>query len=185
VPKQSIVLRIARPMSDDVNTKLRLLALLRADWAASARAAPSPVALAFPQFFAVAAHRVSHALWRGGHPRLSRGVMVLAQVLTGAEISGAATIGPGLRLTHTGGIVVGTGVVAGANLVLYSGVLLGNHSPGRPGTPTLGADVRVCSKASVLGPVTVGDGAVIGAHALVIDDVPAGAKVRAPVAVVA
>ncbi len=117
--------------------------------------------------------------------RLSRGVMVVGQALTGAEISGAATIGPGLRLTHTGGIVVGTGVVAGANLILYSGVLLGNYGPGRPGQPTLGDDVRVCSKASILGPVRIGDRALIGAHALVVDDVPAAGTVRAPAAVAA
>jgi serine O-acetyltransferase len=43
--------------------------------------------------------------------------------------------------------------------------------------------VRVCSKASILGPLHVGDGALIGAHALVTGDVPAGARVRAPVAV--
>ena len=159
--------------------------LLRADWAAVKRASPNPLSYAFPHFFAVASYRISHALWRRGRVRLSRGVMVLGQVLTGAEISGAATIGPGLRLTHTGGIVVGTGVVAGANLILYSGVLLGNYGPGRPGQPTLGDDVRVCSKASILGPVRIGDRAVIGAHALVVDDVPAAATVRAPAAVAA
>jgi serine O-acetyltransferase len=177
------VLRIARLMSGEVNMWLGLRELLRADWAAVKHGSANPATFVFPQFFAVAAYRVSHALWRGGRLRLSRGVMVAAQVLTGAEISGAATIGPGLRLTHTGGIVVGTGVVAGANLILYSGVLLGNHSPERPGQPTLGDGVRVCSKASVLGPVWIGDGALIGAHALVLDDVPARATVRAPVAV--
>jgi serine O-acetyltransferase len=157
--------------------------LLRADWAAAAEPSPTPLAFAFPQFFAVASYRLSHELWRRGRSGLSRGVMVLAEALTGAEISGTAQIGPGLRLIHTGGIVVGGGVVAGAGLTLYSGVVLGNYSPGRAGQPTLGDDVRVCSKASVLGPVHVGDGALIGAHALVVEDVPAGAKVRAPEAV--
>ena len=172
-PKQPIVLRIV------------LWELLRADWAAIKEACPNPLTYVFPHFFAVAAYRVSHALWRAGHARLSRAAMLLGQVLTGAEISGAATFGPGLRLTHTGGIVVGSGVVAGANVILYSGVLLGNYGPSREGQPTLGNGVRVCSKASVLGPVQVGDGALIGAHALVVDDVPAGGTVRAPVAVVA
>jgi serine O-acetyltransferase len=171
-------------MSDDVTTQTSLPALIRADWAAVTSASPNPLTYVFPQFFAAAAYRVSNALWRGGLRRLSRGVMLIGQVLTGAEISGAATIGPGLRITHTGGIVVGTGVVAGANLILYSGVLLGNYSPERDGQPTLGDGVRVCSKASILGPVRIGDGALIGAHALVVDDVPAGATARAAVAVV-
>jgi serine O-acetyltransferase len=172
-------------MSGDDDTQLGVRELLRADWAAITAASANPLSYAFPHFFAVACYRVSHALWRRGHARASRAVMVVGQALTGAEISGAATIGPGLRLTHTGGIVVGTGVVAGANLILYSGVLLGNYGPHREGQPTLGDGVRVCSKASVLGPIRIGDGALIGAHALVVDDVPAGATVRAPVAVVA
>jgi serine O-acetyltransferase len=158
-------------------------ALLRADWAAVTAASPNPMSFVFPHFLAVAAYRVSHALWRGGHVRLSRLAMVTSQVLTGAEISGAATIGPGLRLTHTNGIVVGSGVVAGADLTLYAGVLLGNQGPRNEGQPTLGDGVRVCSKASILGPVHIGDGAFIGAHALVTSDVPAGGKVRAAAAV--
>lgn len=172
-------------MSDEVKIEPALRGLLRADWAAIRRASSNPLAHVFPQFFAVAAYRVSHVLWRRGKPRLGRVSMLVGLVLTGAEISGAATIGPGLRLTHTGGIVVGTGVVAGADLILYAGVVLGNHGPNRRGQPTLGDGVRVCSKASILGPVQIGDGAVIGAHALVIDDVPAGATVHAPAAVVA
>jgi serine O-acetyltransferase len=177
-------LRIVRAMSDDVTTQASLSALIRADWSAVTSGSANPLTYAFPQFFAVLAYRVSHSLWQRGRRRLSRGAMLVGQVLTGAEISGAATIGPGLRITHTNGIVVGTGVVAGANLILYSGVLLGNHSPLRAGQPTIGDGVRVCSKASILGPVRIGDGALIGAHALVVDDVAAGATVRAPVAVV-
>ena len=171
-------------MSDEVKIETALRGLLRADWAAIKRASRNPLTYVFPQFFAVAAYRVSHQLWRRGRLRLGRVSMLIAQVLTGAEISGAATIGPGLRLTHTGGIVVGTGVVAGADLILFSGVLLGNYGPNRAGQPTLGDGVKVYSKASIVGPVHIGDGALIGAHALVVDDVPAGATVRAPVAVV-
>jgi serine O-acetyltransferase len=169
-------------MSDHPDKTAGVRELLRADWAAVTQTSPNPMTFVFPHFFAVAAYRVSHALWRGGHVRLSRFAMVVSQVLTGAEISGAATIGPGLRLTHTGGIVVGSGVVAGANLTLYAGVLLGNQGPRNQGQPTLGDGVRVCSKASVLGPVHVGDGAFIGAHALVTGDVPAAAKIRAATA---
>src|SRR3954465_15566715 len=103
-------------MSDDVTPQARLPALLRADWAAVTRASPNPMTFVFPHFLAVAAYRVYHPLWRGGHRRLGPPAMVPSQWLTGAEIGGAATIGPGLRLTHTNGIVVGSGVVAGADL---------------------------------------------------------------------
>jgi serine O-acetyltransferase len=170
-------------MSDDVNTHPGLLELMRADWAAICRASKQPSTFLFTQYFAAAAYRISNALWRRGNRRLGRVSMLIAQVLTGAEISGAASIGPGLRFTHTAGIVVGSGVTAGRDLTLYAGVLLGNHSPGRAGSPTLGDNVRVCSKATILGPVSIGDRAFIGAHALVVDDVPADGKVYAPVAV--
>ena len=158
-----------------------LFELLRADWATVAGRSPNPLSFVYPQLSAVVAYRVSNALWRRGRNRLSRLAMVIGQLVTGAEISGAATIGPGLRISHTAGIVIGSGVVAGSNLHLYAGALLGNHR-GQP--PTLGDDVKVCSKATVIGPVHVGDGAVIGPHALVMSDVPAGARVHAPVAVV-
>ena len=151
-------------MSGDADTQLGLRELLRADWAAITRGSPNPLSYAFPHYFAVAAYRVSHELWRRRRVRLSRVVMLIGQILTGP-------------------IVVGSDVRAGSNLILYSGVLLGNYSPARQGQPTLGDRVRVCSKASVLGPVHVGDGVLVGAHALVVDDVPAGATVRAPVAV--
>lgn len=171
-------------MSDEVNMQAGLIELLRADWAAVRRASSNPVSFLFPQYFAVVVYRVSNALWRRGMPRLSRTVMVVGQVLTGAEISGAATIGPGLRFTHTAGVIVGTGVVAGSNLTLYAGALLGNRATEPIGLPTLGSDVRICSKATVIGSIHVGDRAVVGAHALVLDDVPAGATARSPAAVI-
>jgi serine O-acetyltransferase len=167
-------------MSDDVNTQPGLIELLRTDWVAAGRESPSPLTFVYPQFFAVVAYRVSNALWRRGLKRLARLPMVIGQTLTGADISGAATIGPGLRISHSGGIVVGN-VVAGENLTLYAGALLGNH---RGRAPTLGNDVRICSKATVIGPVHVGDGAIVGPHALVLHDVPAGARVHAAPAVV-
>ncbi len=110
--------------------------------------------------------------------------MIVAQMLTGAEIDWRAQIGPGFFLEHPAGVVVGDGVVAGRNLVLGAAALLGANSfyesRTRPnvGFPTLGDDVFVFAKASIIGPVEVGDRAVIGAHALVLDDVPADAVAR-------
>jgi serine O-acetyltransferase len=71
-------------------------------------------------------------------------------------------------------------VVVGSNVVLGLGVLLGStfHRPGKTGFPTIGDNVEIWAKASVLGPIEVGDGAVIGAHALVLHDVPPGAVAR-------
>ncbi len=128
----------------------------------------------FPNYFAVAVYRLAHALRcrRLGIP--ARLISMAAQTLTGAEIDPGARIGPGLSLAHTHGIVVGEGVRAGARLRLYGGAVLGSTSNERRGHghPALGHDVTVWSKATVAGPVTVGNGASIGAHALVMRDVP-------------
>ena len=138
----------------------------------------------FPSIFAVVMYRLAHALGQHRATILARGVMIAAQLLTGAEIDWRARIGPGFFLEHPVGVVVGDGVVAGRNLVLGAAALLGANSFYKSrtrttvGFPTLGDDVFVFAKASIIGPVEVGDGAVIGAHALVLDDVPAGAVAR-------
>ncbi len=132
----------------------------------------------FPVVLAAFTYRSGAALRTAGFTRTARAVSALGQALTGAEIDPQAVIGPGLFVEHTVGVVVGPGVVAGARLRLFGGALLGStfnaQDSKRPhhGFPTLGDDVLVLAKASVLGPVTVGDEAVIAAHALVLDDVP-------------
>lgn len=134
----------------------------------------------FPHLFAVACYRVAHALGRGGLSPLARLVQIVALTLTGAELDWRAEIGPGLFLEHPHGVEIGDGVVMGSNTVLGLAVLLGStfHHPERTGFPTIGDNVEIWAKASVLGPVHVGDGAIIGAHALVMHDVPAGAVAR-------
>ncbi len=95
----------------------------------------------------------------------------------GSEIHPAAVLGSGFAIIHTTGIVVGHEVVAGENLVLYQGVTLGDNGRGRPGQPRVGNNVRIGAGAKVLGPVTIGDQAWIGANAVVLADVPPGATV--------
>ena len=90
---------------------------------------------------------------------------------SGAEISPFATIGEGLCVMHSAGIVVGPDVVIGRGLRIYQNVTLGDGS--RPGQPRIGDDVTIGAGACVLGGVTVGDRAVIGANAVVTRDVPA------------
>jgi serine O-acetyltransferase len=134
----------------------------------------------FPHLFSVAAYRLAHALGRRGLSPLARLIQILSLTLTGAELDWRAEIGPGLFLEHPQGVEVGDGVVIGRDVVLGLGVLLGStaHRPSKTGFPTIGNGVEIWAKASVLGPVHVGDGAVIGAHALVLHDVPAGAVAR-------
>lgn len=137
----------------------------------------------FPHATATALYRFSRFLRLRGHVRSARAVAWANQTLTGAELEPLACVGPGFQIAHTDGVLLGQGVRAGRNLTLHGQVLLGStsdESRARPssGFPTLGDDVMIYAKASVLGPVQIGDGAVIGAHALVLDDVPPGAVAK-------
>lgn len=123
----------------------------------------------YPQLTAVVLFRLSVAA-RRLHPALGRAAAMFNYAVTGADVDAQATIAGGLVLSHPSGVVIGPGVVAGARLRLSSGVTLGAD---HVGFPLLGDDVTVWTKASVVGPARIGDGAVIGAHALAIKDVPA------------
>jgi serine O-acetyltransferase len=106
---------------------------------------------------------------------------VLKQVnhlVTGADIAWSARIGPGLVLWHPTGVVIGSGVVIGRDARVQQGITLGaaRSRSGEDGDPELGDDVYVGAGARVLGPVRVGDRARIGANAVVLTDVPAGAS---------
>jgi serine O-acetyltransferase len=105
-------------------------------------------------------------------------VYLLNQFFTGAEIPPTVEFGPGLYTPHPNGIVLAPQVRGGRNVVLFSGVVLGSASPAtgvnhHRGDPVLGDGVTVFTKATVVGPVRIGDWATIGAHALVLEDVAA------------
>jgi carbonic anhydrase/acetyltransferase-like protein (isoleucine patch superfamily) len=111
----------------------------------------------------------------------ARAISEAAKVRSGVEIHPAATIGPRFVVDHGMGTVVGEDVRMGSDCYLLQGVVLGalsiadNPSGGRH--PHLGDRVEVGGFGRVLGPVTVGADVVIGSHALVRTDVPAGARV--------
>lgn len=103
--------------------------------------------------------------------------------VSGAEIPlNAGRIGGGLLLLHPNGIVIHPDVQLGVNCILFQQVTLGTGP--RPGVPRLGHYVEIGPGAKVLGGVTVGDHAVIGANAVVIHDVPARTVVAGIPAVV-
>jgi serine O-acetyltransferase len=135
------------------------------------------VALCYPGFHALVFHRIGHWLWQRGWLLAGRCVSHLGRLLTGIEIHPGARIGRRLFIDHGMGVVIGETAEIGDDCTLYQGVTLGGTSltRGQKRHPTLGNGVIVGSGAQVLGPFRVGDGARIGAAAVVLREVPDGA----------
>lgn len=131
----------------------------------------------YPGLHALLMHRFAHACWNGGFLWLGRFVSNVARFLTGIEIHPGATIGRHVFIDHGLGIVIGETAVVGEGSTIYQGVTLGGTSLARGAKrhPTLGRNVIVGAGAKVVGGFTVGDGARIGANAVVVKEVPPGA----------
>ncbi|MDB4967125.1 MAG: serine acetyltransferase [Myxococcales bacterium] len=99
----------------------------------------------------------------------------LVEIMAGVSLPSHARIGKGLYIGHFGNIIVHPDTVMGERCSLSQGVTIGVLGGERQGVPHFGNDVYIGAGAKILGGVTVGDGAVIGANAVVIHDVPAGA----------
>ncbi len=127
----------------------------------------------WPGVHALLAHRVAYALRGAGVPALPHLIAHFARGRTGIEIHPAATIGQGLFIDHGSGVVIGETAEIGDNVTIYQGVTLGGtgFQQGKR-HPTIGNGVTIGSGAKLLGPITVGDGAKIGANSVVIHDVP-------------
>ena len=122
---------------------------------------------------ALLAHRVSHALYEGGFPLAPRAISFASRAVTGVEIHPAVRIGREFFIDHGSGVVIGETAEIGDRVTLYQGVTLGGTGFARGKRhPTLGDDVTIGSGAKLLGPVTVGHGAKVGANTVVIEDEP-------------
>jgi serine O-acetyltransferase len=141
------------------------------------------VALTYPGFHAILAHRLSHALYLRGWRVLARIVSQAARWVTGIEIHPGATIGRRLFIDHGMGVVIGETAEIGDDVTMYQDITLGGTSPSvnsaaqknKKRHPTLSDRVIVGAGAQILGAITVGAGAKVGANAVVVTDVPAGA----------
>ena len=132
----------------------------------------------WPGIHALLAHRVAHALDAAGISLLPRLISMLTRMVTGIEIHPAAQIGAGLFIDHGTGVVIGETAVIGDDVTLYQGVTLGGtgFATGKR-HPTIEDNVTIGSGAKLLGPITVGHGAKIGANSVVITDVPPNSTV--------
>ncbi len=136
------------------------------------------VAITYPGFHALLIHRGAHWLWGHELKLLARILSAIARLLTGIEIHPAATIGEYCFIDHGHGVVIGETAVIGNRVTLYHDVTLGGTAlEAGKRHPTLEDEVVVGAGAQVLGPVTIGKGAHIGANAVVVKNVRAGATV--------
>jgi serine O-acetyltransferase len=143
------------------------------------------VVLCYPSFHAVLFHRLAHALWQAGWLLLGRFVSQVGRFMTGIEIHPGAKIGRKFFIDHGMGVVIGETAEIGNDVTLYHDVTLGGilpavNSGAQANTkrhPTLGDNVIIGSGAQILGPITVANGARVGANSVVVRDVPPGVTV--------
>ena len=118
---------------------------------------------------------VRPALLRKPLSLLYKAMRTGCQMLTGVELPCETRVGRRLRIEHFGGIVVSGDAVIGDDVVLRHGVTIGLKHTGPRGAPRIGPRVDIGAGAKILGAITIGDDAVIGANAVVLRDVPSGA----------
>jgi serine O-acetyltransferase len=131
-----------------------------------------------PRFAPVVLLRCAQVLQVRGWRRAAKLFSMLNVVLFGMEVPATLDIGPGLIVTHTNGIVLGAGSI-GRNATIYQQVTLGaleadfQFDPAK--RPIVEDDVTLAAGSKVLGPVRLARGCTVGANAVVLQDVPAGA----------
>ncbi|WP_051089440.1 serine O-acetyltransferase [Elioraea tepidiphila] len=136
------------------------------------------IVLCYPGVHAIALHRVAHRLWRWGLRLPARMLSHISRMLTGIEIHPAARIGRRLVIDHGDGVVIGETAEIGDDVLMYHQVTLGGTSlAGGKRHPTIGDKVILGAGAKILGPIVVGEGARVGANAVVLSDVPPGQTV--------
>ena len=150
---------------------------LRSDWQAVFRNDPAArnwlEVLTYPGLHAIFWHRIAHRLWRWNFKFFARLISQTSRFWTGIEIHPGATIGKGFFIDHGMGVVIGETAEIGDNVLLYHGVTLGGVSlEKKKRHPTIGNNVVIATGAKVLGAITIGDNAKVGANAVVLKDVP-------------
>lgn len=151
---------------------------LRLDIAAAKRNDPAArngfeILLTYSGVHALSWHRIANGLYRLHLKLAARIVSQFARFLTGIEIHPAAEIAAGVFIDHGTGVVIGETAKVGAGTVLYHGATLGGTGKEKGKRhPTVGENCVISAGAKVLGNITVGDYAKIGANAVVLCDVP-------------
>lgn len=131
--------------------------------------------LCSPGYHAILFYRLAHKLWEKNWRLSARLISQLSRLLTGVEIHPGAKIGKNFFIDHGTGTVIGETSVIGDNVMMYHGVTLGgtksyNGTSGKR-HPTIEDNVVIGSHAQILGPITIGKNAKVGANATVVKNV--------------
>ncbi|HGH9546547.1 TPA: serine O-acetyltransferase [Streptococcus pyogenes] len=129
--------------------------------------------LTYPGIKALAAHRLSHFLWRHHFKLLARMHSQFWRFWTQIEIHPGAQIAPGVFIDHGAGLVIGETAIVEKGVMLYHGVTLGGTGKdcGKR-HPTIRQGALISAHAQVIGPIDIGANAKVGAAAVVLSDVP-------------
>jgi serine O-acetyltransferase len=141
----------------------------------------------YPAIRAISSQRIAHEMVKLGIPIIPRMITEHAHFETGIDIHPDATIGEAFVIDHGTGVVIGATAILGDNVKLYQGVTLGaksfeSDSDGNPikgiaRHPIIGNNVIIYANATILGRVTIGEGAIIGGNVWLTRDVAPGEKV--------
>jgi serine O-acetyltransferase len=132
----------------------------------------------YPGLHAVWMYRIAHWFWTHKLLWLARYISHWARFLTGIEIHPGAKIGRRFFIDHGMGVVIGETTEIGNDVLMYQGVVLGGTTLERKKRhPTLEDGVVIGSGAIVLGAITIGKGARIGAGSVVVKPAPPGSTV--------
>lgn len=145
------------------------------------------ILLCYPVLKALTSYRLAHELFLMGVPLIPRMMTEMAHSETGIDIHPGAAIGSHFTIDHGTGVVIGETCVIGNHVKLYQGVTLGaksfpldeqgNPIKGIPRHPIIEDDVIVYANATLLGRITIGRGATVGANTWILEDMPPEAKV--------
>ena len=144
----------------------------------------------YPSLKAITYHRIAHKLYELQVPLLPRIISEIAHSETGIDIHPAARIGESFFIDHGTGVVIGATCIIGSRVKLYQGVTLGAKSfpkaddgsliKGIERHPIIGDNVIVYSHTTLLGRISIGESARIGANMWITEDVPAGQSLSRP-----
>lgn len=136
------------------------------------------VMLTYSGLHAIWAHRLAHALYKRRFYFLARSLSQISRFFTGIEIHPGAVIGRRLFIDHGMGVVIGETCEIGDNVTIYQGVTLGGTGKEKGKRhPTIKDNALIATGAKVLGSITVGENAKIGAGSVVLRNVPPNSTV--------